>query len=161
MRHMMGEILRQATGATLTHAPYQGEVLALTAASGGHLPMVLVNASAIAPFAKNGRVRALVVTSRERLDLMPDVPTAREAGVPEFESANWSGFVVPAGTPAAAVARLNAEMVKAIGLPEVKEKFQSLSFVPSPSTPEQFGEFLKTESARFAKAAKAANLKLE
>jgi len=159
--HVIGEMFRLAAGIQITHAPFQGEIPALTAASGGHLPMVLVNASAVAPYAKNGRVRAIVVTTRERVEQMPDIPTMREVGLADIESSNWSGIVVASATPTPVVTRLNAELVKALSSPEVKEKFQALSMVPTPGTAEQFGAMLQAEAARFVKAARAAGLKLE
>jgi tripartite-type tricarboxylate transporter receptor subunit TctC len=160
-QHIVGEMLRLAAGIQITHAPFQGEIPALTAASGGHLPMVLVNAAAVAPYAKNGRVRAIVVTTRDRVELMPDVPTMREAGLPEIESSNWSGIVVAAATPTAVVTRLNTELVKALSTPEVKDKFQALSMAPTPGTAEQFDAMLQSDAARYVKAARAAGLKLE
>ncbi len=159
--HVIGEMFRLAAGIQITHAPFQGEIPALTAASGGHLPMVLVNASAVAPYAKNGRVRAIVVTTRERVEQMPDIPTMREVGLADIESSNWSGIVVASATPNSAVTRLNAELVKALSSTEVKEKFQALSMVPTPGTAEQFGAMLQAEAARYVKAARAAGLKLE
>src|SRR5437867_12793492 len=95
--HVVGEMFRLAANINIVHAPFQGEAPALTAAAGGHIPMVFVNASAVAPFAKSGKIRALAVTTPERTEVLPDVPTMREAGYPEIESTNWSGLVVPTG----------------------------------------------------------------
>jgi tripartite-type tricarboxylate transporter receptor subunit TctC len=161
VHHIFGEMLNLAAKASFTHAPYQGEVPALTSVVGGHLPMVLVNASAIAPFAKSGKVRALAVTSAERLELMPEVPTLRESGYPDLVALNWSGIVVPAATPPTVIARLNAELVRALRQPEVQEKFRSYGMVPLPSTPEQFGTYLQSESAKFAKVVREANIKVD
>ena len=93
--HVIGEMFRLAANINIVHAPFQGEAPALTAAAGGHIPMVFVNASAIAPFAKSGKIRPLAVTTPERAEVLPDVPTMRETGYPEIESTNWSGLVVP------------------------------------------------------------------
>src|SRR5882672_11483825 len=112
--HVIGEMLKLAANVNLTHAPFSGAGPALAAASGGHLPMVLVNASELAPFAKSGKMRALAVTTPERAEVLPEVPTVREAGYPGIESTNWSGLVVPAATPPATIARLNAELVGAL-----------------------------------------------
>src|SRR6266496_4439648 len=105
--HIIGEIFRLAANINIVHAPFQGEAPALTAAAGGHLPMAFVNASAVAPFSKSGKIRPLAVTTPERAEVLPDVPTMREVGYPEVESTNWSGLVVPATTPPSVVSRLN------------------------------------------------------
>lgn len=159
--HVMGEMLGLAAKINLTHAPFQGGGPALAALTGGHIPMVYANASEIAPSVKGGKVRPIVVTSAERSDVLPEVPTMRESGYPELEATNWSGMVVPAATPAAAVARLNQELVRALRLAEVAEKFKGYGMNPLPTTPEQFGAFLESESARYAKAVREAGVKAE
>jgi tripartite-type tricarboxylate transporter receptor subunit TctC len=159
--HVMGEMLALAAKINLTHAPFQGGGPALAALTGGHIPMIYANASEIAPSVKSGKVRPIVVTSAERSDVLPDVPTMREAGYPELEATNWSGMVVPAATPAAVVARLNQELVRALRLAEVAEKFKGYGMNPSPTTPEQFGAFLQSESARYAKVVREAGVKAE
>ncbi len=156
--HVIGEMFRLAAKINIVHAPFQGEAPALTAAAGGHIPMVFVNASAVAPFAKSGKIRPLAVTTPERADVLPDVPTIREAGYPEIESTNWSGLVVPAATPPSAISRLNAELVRALRNAEVQEKLKAYGMSPAPGTPEQFGAFLQSEAARYAKAVREAGI---
>src|SRR5207245_10433750 len=90
--HVIAEMFRLAANINIVHAPFLGEVPALTAAAGGHIPMVFVNASAIAPFAKSGKMRALAVTTPERAEVLPDVPTMREAGDPAVELTKWNGL---------------------------------------------------------------------
>ena len=160
-QHIAVEMLKQRAGVDFTHAPFQGEAPALNAVAGGHVPMALVNASAIAPFAKAGKVRALVVTTRDRADVLPDVPTYREVGFADLEVTNWAGIVVPAQTPAPVIARLNAEIVKALRNPEVQDKLKTLGMQPAPGTPEQFGAFLQSEAARYAKVVREAGIKAE
>lgn len=159
--HVMGEMLKLTAKIDLTHVPFQGGGPALTAVTGGHITMVYANASEVAPSAKGGKVRPIIVTSAERAEVLPDTPTMREAGFPELEATNWSGMVVPAGTPSATLARLNQELVRALRLAEVGEKFRSYGMVPAPTTPEQFGDFLQSESARYAKVVREAGLKAE
>lgn len=159
--HVIGEMLKLTAKIDLTHAPFPGEVPALTAAAGGHLPMLLVNAPAIALFAKSGKVRALVVTTPERAEVLPDVPTVREAGYPELESTNWSGIVVPSGTPPRAVSRLNAELVSALRNAEIQQKLKTYGSSPAPGTPEQFGAFLQSEAARYATVVREAGIKAD
>jgi len=159
--HVIGEMFRLAANINIVHAPFQGEAPALTAAAGGHLPMVFVNASAVAPFAKSGKIRPLAVTTPERAEVLPDVPTMREAGYPEIESTNWSGLVVPAATPPSAISRLNAELVRALRNAEVQEKLKTYGMSPAPGTPEQFGAFLQSEAARYAKVVREAGIKAD
>jgi len=159
--HVIGEMLKLSAKINIVHAPFQGEAPAITAAAGGHVPMVFVNASAIAPFAKSGKIRPLAVTTPERAEILPDVPTMREAGYPEIESTNWSGLVVPAATPPSAISRLNAELVRALRNAEVQEKLKTYGMSPAPGTPEQFGAFLQSESARYAKVVREAGIKAD
>jgi tripartite-type tricarboxylate transporter receptor subunit TctC len=159
--HVIGEMFRLAANINIVHAPFQGEAPALTAAAGGHIPMVFVNASAVAPFAKSGKIRPLAVTTPERAEVLPDVPTVREAGYPEIESTNWSGLVVPSATSPSAISRLNAELVRALRKAEVQEKLKTYGMSPAPGTPEQFGAFLQSEAARYAKVVREAGIKAD
>jgi len=159
--HVWGEMFRLAAGINIAHAPYQGGGPAITAAAGGHLPMVIGNVTEIGPSAKSGKVRALVVTTAERDPGLPDVPSMREAGFPALEATNWSGYVVPAATPPAAVSRLSAELVRALRSAEVEEKFKAQGMSPTPGTPEQFAEFLQSERARYAQVVREAGVKAD
>ena len=159
--HVATEMLRLAVGINIFHAPYAGGVPALTAVAGGHLPMAVTNVTEVAPFAKSGKVRVLAVTSAERAAALPEVPTLRELGYPELEATNWSGLVVPKGTPSAVIARLNAELVRALGNQEVQEKFTANGMFPLPGTPQQFAQLIKAEALRFAKVAKEAGVKAD
>jgi tripartite-type tricarboxylate transporter receptor subunit TctC len=159
--HLLAEALRLAANINVTHAPYQGEAPAVIAAVGGHITGVLVNLTSTAPFIKSGRLRALVVTTSERDALIPDVPTAREVGYPEIEATNWAGFVIPAAAPPTAISRLNAEIVKALNTPEVRENLRTQGLIPTPSTPEQFAALIKADGARYGKIARAANVRLD
>jgi len=159
--HVIGEMFRLAAKIDIVHAPFQGEIAAITAAVGGHIPMVFVNASAVAPFVKSGKMRALAVTTPERAEVLPRVPTMREVGYPEIEATNWSGLVVPAATPPSAISRLNAELVRALRDPEIQEKLNTYGMSPAPGTPEQFDALLRFESARFAKVVREAGIKAE
>jgi tripartite-type tricarboxylate transporter receptor subunit TctC len=159
--HVMGEMLKLAAKINITHAPFQGGGPALVAVTGGHITMMYGNATEIAPSVKSGKLRAIVVTSAERADVLPDVPTMREAGYPELEATNWSGLVVPAATPPAAIARLSAELMRALRGADVQEKFRSNGMSPAPTTPEQFGAFLQSESVRYAKVVREAGVKAD
>jgi tripartite-type tricarboxylate transporter receptor subunit TctC len=159
--HVIGEMFRLAAKADIVHAPFQGGGPAINAVVGGHVPMVLGNTSEVVPFAKSGKVRPLAVTTAERADVLPDVPTIREAGYPEVESTNWTGLVVPAATPTAVVARLNEELVRALRSADVVEKFKTFGMTATPGTPEQFDALLRSESARYAKVVREAGIKAD
>jgi tripartite-type tricarboxylate transporter receptor subunit TctC len=159
--NLLGEALKLAARVDIVHAPYQGEAPAITAAVGGHVTGVLVNLSATAPYIKAGRLRALLVTMPRREAIIPDVPTAREAGYADLEATNWSGFVVPSATPGSAVARLNAEIVRALNLPEVRDTMTAANLIPAPSTAEQFAALLKSDGERYGRIARAANVRLD
>ena len=159
--HVVGEMFRLAAKIDIVHAPFQGGGPSLVAVTGGHIPMVYANANEVAPAAKAGKLRALVVTSRERIDLLPAVPTMREAGFPELEASNWSGIVAPAATPPSVIARLNAELVRALQTADVQDRFKTYGMSPAPGTPEEFGAFLNSEAARYAKVAREAGVKAD
>jgi tripartite-type tricarboxylate transporter receptor subunit TctC len=159
--NMLGEALNLAANVKITHTPYQGEAPAVIAAAGGHITGVLVNVFSVAPFVKQGKLRGLAVTSPERDALVPEVPTAREVGVPQIEAINWAGYVVPAGASAASIARLNAEIVKALNAPDIRESLKAQGLMSMPSTPEQFAALLKSDGERYTKIAKAAGVRLD
>jgi tripartite-type tricarboxylate transporter receptor subunit TctC len=159
--HVFGEMLKLATKIDLTHAPFQGGGPALTAVMGGHVPIVIGNVAELGAHASAGKIRALFVTSESRVESLPDVPSIVEAGYPELVTVNWSGLVVPAGTPTAAIARLSAELIRALNAPEVKAKLRLQGMVPAPTTPERFGELLRSETARYGATIKEAGIKLE
>jgi tripartite-type tricarboxylate transporter receptor subunit TctC len=160
-QHVVGEMMKLAFQANITHAPFQGSAPALTSLAGGHLPMVIANVAEIAPFVRNGKARAIVVTTAARTDVLPEVPTLREAGYPELEATNWAGLVVPAATPPAAIARLNAALVRALGVMAVQEKFKAQGMNPISGTPEQFSALIQSESARYAKVIREAAVKVD
>lgn len=159
--HIMGELLKLTANINLVHVPFQGLSPALAAATGGHIHMVYGHPTEIAPSVKDGRVRALVVTSGNRADVLPDTPTMREVGYPELEATNWSGIVVASGTPPPVVLRLNVELVAALRNADLQARFRSNGMSPVASTPEQFGAFLQAESVRYAKVVREAGIKAD
>ncbi len=159
--HVMGELLKLTAKINLIHAPFQGGGPSLAAVTGGHIQLVYGNANEIAPSAKTGKVKPIVVTSAERVDVLPDTMTMRESGFPELEATNWSGFVVPAATPASAIARLNRDLNAALATAEVQTKFKGFGMIPTPTTPQQFDAFLRSESALYARVVKEAGVKAE
>ncbi|MGZ8209129.1 MAG: Bug family tripartite tricarboxylate transporter substrate binding protein [Burkholderiales bacterium] len=159
--NMLGEALKLAAKVNIIHAPYQGEAPAVIAAVGGHVTGVLVNLFSTAPFIKAGKLRGLAVTTVERDPLLPEIPTAREVGYPEIEAVNWAGYIVHSGSPTSAVSRLNAEMVRVLNLPEVRESMRAQGLNAAPSTPGEFAALIKSDGARYTKIARAANIRLD
>jgi tripartite-type tricarboxylate transporter receptor subunit TctC len=159
--HLIGEAFQFAANVKLVHAPYQGGAPAAAAAVGGHIPMLLVNVAEMSPYIKSAKLRLLMVTSPKRDELVPDIPTARESGLPDVEATNWSGLVIAAATPATAVTRLNTEIVRALNLPEVRDILKGQAINATPSTPDEFNELLRADAARYLKLARAANVKVE
>jgi tripartite-type tricarboxylate transporter receptor subunit TctC len=161
VHHLLGEMFKQAANIDLTHAPFQGGAPAVTSAIGGHITMLMVNVAEMGQFVKAGKLRGLVVTTAERSEVLPDLPTMREIGFPQLEAANWSGFIVASATPQPAVNRINAETVRALNMPEVRDglRIQGMSAVPG--TPEQFGELVRTDAARYAKIVREAKITVD
>jgi tripartite-type tricarboxylate transporter receptor subunit TctC len=125
----------------------------------GQVDATFTGSPAVLPHVRGGRLRALAVSSARRMAALPDVPTVAESGYPGFEADQWYGVVAPAGTPAALVARLNAEINKALGLADVAQQLAGEGAVPVPGTPEAFGQLIAREIPRWAKVAKAGNVK--
>ena len=125
----------------------------------GNVDATFTGAPALLPHVKSGRLRALAVSSRERIAALPDVPTVAESGFPGWEADQWYGVVAPAGTPAALVNRLNAEINKALALPDVAQQLAVEGAVPMPGTPQAFGELIKRELPRWATVVKAGQVK--
>ena len=159
--HFVGEMLGVAAGVKFNHVPYSGGAPSVTAAAGGHVPMLISNVSEIAPFAKMGKLRALAVTTAERAETLPDVPSYREAGFPQLAMSNWAGIVVPAATPQAVITRLNSEMVSGLRNAQIQDKLKVQGMFTTPGAPEQFDALLKSESTRYAKAVQDSGIKLD
>ena len=159
--HVMGELFNLTAQTKLTHAPFQGGAPALTAVTGGHIQMIYANTTEVVQAAKAGKIRALVVTSAERTDVLPEVPTMKEAGYPQLEAHNWAGMVVPAATPAPSVERLNRELQRALAVPAVKDKLKTYGMDTAPGTPQAFDAFLRAEHERYGAVVRAAGIKAE
>ena len=127
----------------------------------GHLPMMFEMGYAAVPSVKSGKIRALAVTSLQRLPLLPDVPTMSEAGLPGFESSNWQGVVVPANTPRAIVDRLNREFNAILALPEQRDAILATASEVGGGTPEEFRDLIRSETTKWAEVIKAAKIQAE
>jgi tripartite-type tricarboxylate transporter receptor subunit TctC len=153
--HMAGELFKQRAGVDILHVPYKGSAPAETDLMGGQVQMMFDNMPAAWPHVKAGKLRALAVTTAERSKTAPDLPTMEESGFPNFDVSSWFGILAPAGTPADVVNKLNAAIEKAISKPDVQKRFTDLGAVTAKTTPAEFGEFIKSEVATWAKVVKA------
>lgn len=143
------EYFKLQTGTSLLHIPYKGTAPAVTDLVGGQIQVLFSGAPAVLPFVKSGQLRALAVSSPQRLEALPDLPTVAESGYKDFEADQWYGVVAPAGTPRDIVARLNSQINLALASPELKTRLVSEGAIPTPATPEAFGQLIVREIARW------------
>jgi tripartite-type tricarboxylate transporter receptor subunit TctC len=141
--------------------PYRSGGEAVTAVLSNAVHMTFEGITILLPLIREGKLRALAVTSRTRTPLAPDLPTMIEAGVPDYEVTTFNGFMAPVGTPATIVARLNAAINEALAGPDMQENLTRLGAVSNPGTPEQFGAFIAAELKKWTAVAQAANIKLD
>jgi len=160
-QHMAIEMLASAAGVKFTHVPYKGAAQALTDVLGGQVPLLAQGLGVVSVQAKAGKLRVLAVTGTERSALLPDVPTVREAGIPDFEFATWFAVVAPAGTPRAIVDLLNAEIVKAAAAPDVRDALVPLGYDVAPGSPEQLTESIRAGLARMGRIIREAGIKAD
>ena len=158
--HLAMELFKLMTGVDMAHIPYKGGGPALTDIIGGPVQLMSGPMIAALPFVKSGRLKALAVTTAGRIPGLPEVPAIAET-VPGYESSIWHGVLAPARTPRPVINRLNSEIVKILGVPEVKERFAREGAEPVGSTPEQFGAFISSEIAKYAKLIKAARIRAD
>jgi tripartite-type tricarboxylate transporter receptor subunit TctC len=156
--HLSGEMFRESAKIDIVHVPYKGGSPAATDLMAGHLSMMFEMGYAALPSIQAGRVRPLAVTSQKRLTILPDVPTMAESGIKGFESYNWQGIVVPAGTPAPIISRLNQLFNEILKDPDVAQAISSVGSEAMGGTPEQFGDFMRSETAKWAQVIRAANI---
>ncbi len=159
--HLAGELFNIVAGVKLVHVPYKGVNLAMNDVLSGEVHLVVIGIPAAAPHIKAGKLRALALIAPQRSPALPDVPTVAEAGLPNFEVTTWYGVLAPAGVPGPIVARLNAELVKIMHAPELKERFAAMATEPRTSTPEEFAAYIKQEIAKWAEVVRQAGLKAD
>jgi tripartite-type tricarboxylate transporter receptor subunit TctC len=159
--HMNAEIFRLSAKFDAQHVPYKGTPEAMTETATGRIDFFFAPMSSALPLIKDGRLQALAVGTAQRSPLLPDVPTTVEAGYPNSDYVFWVAMLAPAATPRPIIDRLNAEALKALALPEIKEKLALLGAEPMPMTPAAFDAFLKTETARMAQVVKSAGIQVQ
>ena len=159
--HLAGELLNLAAGIHLQHVPYKGSGQAVIDLVGGQVQCMVSGMSSVMPHIKAGRLRPLAVTGSRRSPAMPELPTIAESGFPKFEATAWYGVLAPAGTPPAIVTRLHDETLRALQLPDVKERLGYVGFEIVGSTPAAFGAYIKSEIRKWAPVVKASGAKPE
>ncbi|TMH15392.1 MAG: tripartite tricarboxylate transporter substrate binding protein [Betaproteobacteria bacterium] len=159
--HLAGELFNSMAGVKMVHVPYKGAAPALTDLLGGQVQLMFSTMPPALPHVKDGKLRALAVTSAKRSPATPELPTVDEIALPGFEANTWHGVVVPAGTPAAIVARLNREIVAILHLPEVVERLSAQGAEAVGSTPEEFAAYIRSETAKWAKVVRDSGAKAE
>lgn len=159
--HLAGELFQSMAGIKLTHIPYKGSGPALTDLMAGNVHLLFSSIISSVNQVKSGKLRALGVTSAKRSTAMPDIPTISESGVAGYEATNWYGWLAPAGTPAAIIRKLSAEIVSMLKLPDVASRLAAEGGEPIGSTPEQFTDHLTAEIARKRRLIKDAGVRIE
>ena len=159
--HLVGELFQDIAGARFTHVPYKGSGQALTDLMAGTVDLHFDQLTSAAGHVKSGKLRALMVTTPTRVAMMPDVPTAREAGYATFEATNVTGLIAPAGTPADVIQKLNAATNKLLGDAALKEKFAAIGATTTGGTPEEFGRYIREDLAKWTRIVKEAHVKVD
>jgi tripartite-type tricarboxylate transporter receptor subunit TctC len=160
-QHLTGEWLKLMAGIDLLHVPYQGGGPSVVAVMGGHAPILMSTIPALVPALASGKLRPLAVTSRGRVDLLRNVPTLAESGMPEFELTSSLGAVVRSGSPKDAINHLSTELVRAMQLPEVKDTLIKAGIYPAPSGPEEFDAIMRADVLKIQKIVREAKIKLD
>ena len=159
--HLAIELFNLMAGVKLVHVPYKGGGPAMADLVGGQVNLIFATTASAIPHLKSGRIKGIAVTTAKRSALLPDLPTVSEAGLEGFDANNWYGLVVPAKTPRAIIDQLNAEVSKVLAMPDVKTTLFNQGLDPAPGTPEQFGAYIKSERAKWAKVIKESGAKPE
>lgn len=159
--HLAAELIQLATKVKFTHVPYKSATFGIAGALSGEVDMVIVVISSAVSYVNAGKMRALAILDTRRNSSIPDVQTSAEAGLPGLVAVNWYAILVPTGTPRPIIDRLNAESVKAMSAPDMRERFAKLGGEIQTGTPEQTTEFLRAEYARWEKVIREAKIKAE
>jgi tripartite-type tricarboxylate transporter receptor subunit TctC len=159
--HIVGELLKQRTGANLTHVPYKGGGAAMTDALGGNIPLVFTAVAGAMPHVKANRLVPIAVSSRKRDAALPNVPTFIEGGIPDFEATSWVAILAPAKTPRPVIEKLNSELNAVLADPAIVARLGQLGIAATPGSPEQLAEQIRNDLDKYGKVVKAANIKAE
>jgi tripartite-type tricarboxylate transporter receptor subunit TctC len=159
--HLSGELFKAMTGTNIVHVPYKGSFPAMMDLVGGQVSMMFDNLPTAIPHIRTGRIRALGVTSAQRSPSLPELPTIAESGLPGYDVVSWFGVLAPAAVPRPLIERLHAEIVKALALPDVKERLAGLGAVIVASSPEQFAAYIRSEIVKWEKVVKISGARAE
>jgi tripartite-type tricarboxylate transporter receptor subunit TctC len=159
--HLSGELFKTMAGVDMMHVPYKGSAPAITDLMGGQVQLMFDNLPSSLAQIKAGKLRAIAVTSAQRAPALPNIPTIAESGLPGFEASSWFGLLAPAGTPAAIVARINADVNQWLQSAEANEKLLAQGAVPAGGTPEQFAAHIRAETEKWAKVVKVSGAKVD
>ena len=159
--HLSGELFKRLAKVEMTHIPYRGGAPAINDLIPGRVDVIFDNMPSILSHVKAGSVRGLAVTTRERVAVVPDIPTIAESGVPGFDVMSWFGFFVPARTPQDIVARINADTNAALAHPSVKTRLEELGATPKGSTPAELANFLKSEIEKWGPVIREAKIRVD
>jgi tripartite-type tricarboxylate transporter receptor subunit TctC len=159
--HVGLELFKVMTNTRIVHVPYKGGAGGIADLVAGQVQLMMEGLNTMTPHAKSGRVRSLGVSSAKRSEALPDVPTIAEAGVPGYEATTWNGIVAPAGIPRPVLAKLNAALRQALTSPTLRERFAAIGADPSPSTPEAFAAFIKSENEKWRDVVKRSGAKVD
>jgi tripartite-type tricarboxylate transporter receptor subunit TctC len=159
--HLAGELLKGVAGVALVHVPYKGGAPALQDLLAGRIHVMILSVSLSAPQVRQGRLKALAIPGRERAAKLPEVPSAAEAGYPEFDALLFSSLHAPAGTPPPIIARMSAELAKAMRDPETRKRVEDLGALPAAGSPEEFGRYLRAVEARWGRLIRDLDIRVD
>jgi tripartite-type tricarboxylate transporter receptor subunit TctC len=159
--HVGFELFKFMTHTDIVHVPYKGGASGITDLISGQVQLMMESLNSITPYAKSGRVRGLAVSGAARSQALPDLPTIAEAGVPGYEATTWTGIVAPRGVPRTIIVKLNGALNKVIATPSFREKIAAIGSEPVAGTPEQFGELIRKESAKWTEVVKRSGAKID
>lgn len=159
--HLSGELFNTMAGVKMQHVPYKGRAQAIPDLLGGRIQMIFDNMPSALPLVKSGELKAIAVTSANRSPAAPGIPTIAESGLPGFEATSWFALLAPAGIPREMQMRINAETLKVLAMPDVKEKLAGLGLEAAPGTPEALAALIQSETAKWAKVVKESGAKAE
>jgi tripartite-type tricarboxylate transporter receptor subunit TctC len=161
VNHLVGEMFKSLTGADLVHAPYKGAALVITDAVAGHVPIGFVLLPGALPQVRAGKLKALAVTSDQRVSAAPNLPTMAEAGVPGLDLVNWAGILVPAGTPHEVISRLNQDISKAARSPEMRQRWIEQGLEPRVTTTDELAAVIKSDVDKWGRIIRQAGIRAE
>jgi tripartite-type tricarboxylate transporter receptor subunit TctC len=160
-QHLTGELFKSSANVEMTGVNYKGSGPAMTDLLGGQIPLLVDSLASALPQVKAGKIKALAMTSAQRVPQLPDVPTVAEAGLPGFDGSGWGGLVVPAGTPPAVVAKISADVQKLLRDPEFQQKIIDRGAIPDPRGAKEWSAFVDSEVIKWGDVIKKANLKAD